>query len=102
MLRLKAEEIKKQFQKGLDYRDKGNYKKAIKIFNKVLNNDPKFIKAWEVLGLAYLKTKTHFKSIEAFNQAIQLEPDNEKYQQKVNLQFLKNLEINLIFIQEMR
>lgn len=79
MLRLKAEEIKKQFQKGLDYRDKGNYKKAIKIFNKVLNNDPKFIKAWEVLGLAYLKTKTHFKSIEAFNQAIQLEPDNEKY-----------------------
>ena len=56
----------------------GDYNKAIKITDAVLEIKPDDAEAWHSKGIALGNLKHHEKALEAFNEALQIEPDNTR------------------------
>jgi len=65
---------KKQYSKGIDESEKGNYKKAISYFKKALEVDSLFAFAWDNIGLCSRKLDKYEDAIYAYNRSLNLDP----------------------------
>jgi len=64
------------FTKGAEYLAKGNHKKAVTEFKKVLKEDPQNIDVFTCLGAVYQAMGQNDLAIEAYEQAVSLGPDH--------------------------
>lgn len=71
----KAEEF---FEKGKNLSSVENADKAIENYNQAIKIDPKFVKAYNNRGIAYVWKKQYDLAIADFNKAIELDPNNGK------------------------
>jgi tetratricopeptide (TPR) repeat protein len=60
------------YSKGLEESKKGNYEKAIELYEKTVIEDPNFAFAWDNLGISYRRTKQYEKSIGAYNKSLEI------------------------------
>ncbi len=60
---------------GILYRDRAMYKQAIDYFKKVVQIDPRFVKAYNCMGLAYKALGQYEEAIQSFKQAIEIDPN---------------------------
>jgi len=52
------------------------YREAIQAFDKIINIDPRYAKAWKYKGYALTLSEDYDNAIKAFNKAIEIEPDD--------------------------
>jgi Tfp pilus assembly protein PilF len=71
----KAEEF---FEQGRKFSSAENADQAIDSYSKAIKIDPKFVKAYNNRGIAYVWKKKYDLSIADFNKAIKLDPKNGK------------------------
>jgi len=65
------------FQKGVSYYKQGQYEKAIREFESILQKNPDYEPGYRVVGDCYLKLRKFAKAAELFHKAIEL--DATKY-----------------------
>lgn len=85
---------KKEDSKGEDQIDKadrlvqaGEYKKAERIYLKLITKDPQDASLYNKLALVYLGDKNYKDAANAIDQALQLEPDNDTFYNNQGLLF---------------
>lgn len=61
---------------GNSYRNKKEYDKAIKCYEKAVEIDPNYISAWNQMGLTYLYKNDQKKFIECLKEANKIDPDD--------------------------
>ena len=74
----KGDEIGKNFKKGIEYTNQGEYDKAIKEFTKVITNDKDYANAYLALGIVYINKKMDKEAVMLLKKAIELDPNNKK------------------------
>ena len=65
-------EIEKLWKSGNNYLNEGNFKKAIEFYEKILKIDPKYVKAWNNMGLAYDEINNFQRAIDCYTKAIEI------------------------------
>ena len=71
--RLRADVYNKR---GIAHANKGKYDKAISDFDRAIEIQPKYAKAYFIRGLTYSKKGQYEKAISDFNKAIEINPKN--------------------------
>ena len=61
--------------RGLAYKNLGEYEKAIKDFDKAIELNPNYISAYNSRGVAYENLKDYNRAINDYNKAIELNPN---------------------------
>ncbi len=74
---------------GILYRDRAIYQEAIDHFKKVVQINPRYVKAYNAMGLAYKALGQYEEAIQSFKQAIELDPND--VQASYNLQSVWHL-----------
>jgi len=69
-------EAEKLLQIGHLYRNRGEYRNAIKFYERALSTNPFFLKAYYSIGYCYLKMDLKKEAMHAFQQAIEIAPYN--------------------------
>ena len=64
------------YNRGLEYKRKGDYDQAIKDFDSAIVLRPEFIRAFNSRGVAYFEMGEHKLAIEDFDAAIEIMPDD--------------------------
>lgn len=68
--------MQKLLEDGCRFYLKGNFKKSIECFLKVLESEPNNTKALFYLSIAYMDLNMYNEAIEIIDRLIQIEPDN--------------------------
>jgi tetratricopeptide (TPR) repeat protein len=66
-----------QYQKGMNFLEKENYKEALAWFEKAVNTDPKFAFAWDNIGICNRRLKNFDAALEAYNTSLALDPNGK-------------------------
>lgn len=64
------------YNKGIDEGEKGNYKKALKLYKKAVEIDENFVYAWDNLGRTYRELHDYDNAIEAYKKSIAIDSLN--------------------------
>ena len=64
------------YKKGVKAVESAKYKKAVKMFKKVVADKPKDADAWNYLGFSNRKLKKFDKALKAYNKALAIDPDH--------------------------
>ncbi len=64
------------FDKGVKAIEVANYKKAIRIFNKVVAASPDNADAWNYIGFSQRKLKQFDKALTAYRKALAIDPEH--------------------------
>lgn len=76
-------DVEMYYKKALEFLEKKEYDKSLKILDMVLNIDKKYIPAWNCKGVAYLEKKDYPEALTSFEQVIELNPgDNMAWYNK--------------------
>jgi lipoprotein NlpI len=65
-------DVELYYKKALEFLEKKEYDKSLKILEMVLNIDKKYIPAWNCKGVAYLEKKNYPEALASFEEVIQL------------------------------
>jgi len=85
--------MEKMLEDGLRYYLKGNFKKAIDCFLKVLEVEPENTKALFYLSIAYMDLGRYDEAIATIDRLIVLEPDNAlAYKNRALIKYSQNKE----------
>ncbi len=60
--------------KGNEFAERGNYKKAIEAYDKAIEIDPQYVWAWHGKGFALGKLERHQEALEAYDKAAEIDP----------------------------
>jgi Tfp pilus assembly protein PilF len=71
------------------YAQAGQYKRAEKIYLKLIADDPQDASLYNKLALVYLGSKEFKDAAKALNQALQIEPDNDTFYNNLGLLFYR-------------
>ena len=63
------------YDSGIAYHRAGEHQKAIEEYNKAIELDPEFVKAYATRGVAYYHLGKHQRTIEDCTKAIELDPE---------------------------
>ena len=64
------------FERGVEAVEAEKYKKARKLFNKVVDADPRNADAWNYLGFSNRKLKKFDQALNAYQEALAINPDH--------------------------
>lgn len=64
------------YNQGIAASEKGNYKKALKLYKKAVALDEKFVFAWDNLGRTYRQLHDYDNAIKAYKKSIAIDPLN--------------------------
>lgn len=70
-----SETAKKYFSMASNYSDKNDLENAKKYYLKAIDEDPKYVEAYDNLGVVYRKLKEYDKAIESYKKSIALYPN---------------------------
>jgi tetratricopeptide (TPR) repeat protein len=73
---MSSDETIKKLEEGNEKLDSGEYEIAIKIFNDVLEIDPRNEDAFYLMGNAYLNLQEFYKAIKCYDEALKLNPED--------------------------
>ncbi|WP_415326671.1 tetratricopeptide repeat protein [Chryseobacterium sp. MMS23-Vi53] len=76
------------YHKGQNAVDKENFKEAIINFEKAVKKDPKFIYAWDALGINYRKAGEFDKAIFAYKKSLELDPKGKMALQNLPIVYI--------------
>lgn len=79
----------KQYDQALMSFDENQYDKAISEFEKCLDMDPYFVKAYCNLGVIYILKKDYTKAINELNQALNIDPKFKEAYFNIGLAYLR-------------
>jgi len=83
--------LEKILEDGSRYYLKGNIKKAIDCFQKVLEKEPENTKALFYLSIAYMDISKYNEAIEIIDKLIKIEPDNAlAYKNRALIKYSQN------------
>ncbi len=71
---LAQQKVQAEYETGYRYLKAGEYKKAIKSFERVLKENPSHALAYSNMGYSYRKLKQYDKAIELYGKALMLDP----------------------------
>lgn len=74
---------------AMDYKNKGEYEKAIKELLEAIEIDPKYSRAYSLLGNIYSDLGKPYQAIEAFKKAIENDPQNSKSYNNLGVELYK-------------
>lgn len=78
-----AKDVDLYYKKALEFLQKKEYDKSLKILEMVINIDKKYIPAWNCKGVAYLEKKEYPEALKSFEEVIELNPgDNMAWYNK--------------------
>ena len=69
----KLKSAKSWYNKGTKLLIQGNYKEALKCFNKAVEVDPEYDFAWNSKGLIHEKFEEYQNALESFNKALEIQ-----------------------------
>lgn len=72
-----SKEAKEYFNQASDLGNKQDYKGAEKLYLKALKADPKYVEAYDNLGLTYRRIGEYDKAIENYKKSIELYPNGQ-------------------------
>ncbi|MBN1625311.1 MAG: TonB family protein [Deltaproteobacteria bacterium] len=75
------EDVYTAVDEGVEYRNKGEYDKAIEAFSKALNISGRYSIAYYCMGIAYMKKGDYVKAMTDFDKSIEMDPDTAIYYQ---------------------
>jgi tetratricopeptide (TPR) repeat protein len=85
--------LEKLLEDGSRFYLKGNFKRAIDCFLKVLENEPNNTKALFYLSIAYMDLNKYNEAIEVIDRLIKIEPDNAlAYKNRALIKYSQNKE----------
>jgi tetratricopeptide (TPR) repeat protein len=73
-IRLDPKDAIAHHNRGLAYKNKGDYDRAIADYNEAIRLDPEYALAYNNRGVAYLLKGDHDRAIADYNEAIRLDP----------------------------
>lgn len=76
------------YQKAIESSEKGNWKEAIKNYEQALQADPKFIYAWDNLGICYRRTGEYDKALNAYKQSLAIDPKGKMPLQNIAITYI--------------
>lgn len=76
------------YHKGQEFADKENWKEAINSFEKAVKKDPKFIYAWDALGINYRRANELDKAISAYKKSLELDPKGKMALQNIPIVYI--------------
>ena len=71
-----AQQPSPDVQKAFGMLQSGDAAGAVRILEDVTQREPKNVRAWRVLGAAYIRTKDYDKAINVLGQSLQIEPNS--------------------------
>ena len=78
-----AKDVDLYYKKALEFLQKKDYEKSLKILEMVINIDKKYIPAWNCKGVVYLEEKNYPEALKSFEEVIELSPgDNMAWYNK--------------------
>jgi len=69
-----SSQVEVEFRKGFDYATQGIYDKALTHFQKAVEIDPEYARAWCGMGTIYRNQEKYEEAFENYNKAIELDP----------------------------
>lgn len=78
-----AKDVDLYYKRALEFLQKKDYDKSLKILEMILNIDKGYIPAWNCKGVAYLEKKDYPEALKSFEEVIELNPgDNMAWYNK--------------------
>jgi len=72
--KISDKELRRLFNKGLKFHAKGDFIKAIEIFEKIVDISPEVLTAWYNMGIAYQYLGNYHKAIDLYKIALNIDP----------------------------
>ncbi|MDR1678367.1 MAG: tetratricopeptide repeat protein [Prevotellaceae bacterium] len=66
-----------EYNEGMEFLEKQDYKAAVKHFEKAVKIDEKFAFAWDNIGMCYRRMDKYDKAIESYNKSLSIDPKGE-------------------------
>lgn len=67
--------VEDYFEKGNEFFEQGQFQKAIEEYQKAIEINPNFYKAWNKMGHAYRALGNYEQATECYNKSLQINPD---------------------------
>jgi len=80
------------YNKAIDASEKEDWKEAIKNYEQALKKDPKFIYAWDNLGICYRRLGEYDKAIDAYKKSLTLDPKGKMPLQNIPIAYVHKKE----------
>jgi tetratricopeptide (TPR) repeat protein len=77
------EDARKEYDKGVDYLKKEDYKNALKYFDKAVAIDSVFAFAWDNIGVCNRQLGNYEKAVAAYKESLKLEPTGKTALQNI-------------------
>jgi tetratricopeptide (TPR) repeat protein len=81
--------VQTEYETGYRFLKAGDYKKAIKSFEKVLKENPSHALAYSNMGYSYRKLKQYDKAVELYGKALMLDPKLAEAHEYIGEAFLE-------------
>jgi tetratricopeptide (TPR) repeat protein len=76
------------YNKAIEASEKEDWKEAIKNYEQAVKKDPKFIYAWDNLGICYRRTGEYDKALEAYRNSLKIDPKGKMPLQNIALTYV--------------
>lgn len=89
----KEKQAEKHFKDGFAYQNQGNLDKALEEYEKAVQLDPGYTKAYTNAGAIYLKSEDYDRAIQQFKKVIELNQWDTKAHYNLGYAYLKKGEV---------
>lgn len=80
------------YNKAIDASEKEDWKEAINNYEQALKKDPKFIYAWDNLGICYRRIGEYDKALDAYKKSLKVDPKGKMPLQNIPIAYIHKKE----------
>ncbi|AZA98120.1 tetratricopeptide repeat protein [Chryseobacterium joostei] len=84
----KNKEAKDFYDKAINSSEKEDWKDAIQNYEQAVKIDPKFIYAWDNLGICYRRIGEYDKAIDAYKKSLEIDPKGKMPMQNIAITYI--------------